>query len=252
MTPEPGDLTVRPITGRGELELFGRLPYVLNHELADDLGHGRRRPEWMWLALRDDRLVARLAWWARQPGSAPFLLDVLDLDDAVDGPGRVATGARLLRTALASVLPAGARPADDSRFVTPGWRADPVARRGIDDRMAALELTGARVFVERLRLEWRPGTSQPAGVVADRAAARWGPRRVVIPARNSYHPIIGYIGVLPAHRGNGYIDDLLAEGTRILAAHDVPRIRAATDLATCQWRGHSSAPVTQISSGKSI
>ena len=52
----------------------------------------------------------------------------------------------------------------------------------------------------------------------------------VIPARNSYHPIIAYIGVLPAHRGHGYIDDLLAEGTRILAAPDVPRIRAATDL----------------------
>ena len=236
MTPEPGDLTVRAITGRGELELFGRLPYVLNHELADDLGHGRRRPEWMWLALRDDRLVARLAWWARQPGSAPFLLDVLDLDDAVDGPGRVATGARLLRTALASVLPAGARPADDSRFVTPGWRADPVARRGIDDRMAALELTGARPQ-EWWRIALRPD-GDPVGFV--------------IPARNSYQPIIGYIGVLPAHRGNGYIDDLLAEGTRILAAHDVPRIRAATDLATCQWRGHSSAPVTQISSGKSI
>jgi RimJ/RimL family protein N-acetyltransferase len=48
--------------------------------------------------------------------------------------------------------------------------------------------------------------------------------------RNSYHPIIAYIGVLPAHRGTGYIDDLLAEGTRILAAHDVPRIRAAIDL----------------------
>ncbi len=54
----------------------------------------------------------------------------------------------------------------------------------------------------------------------------------VIPARNNYHPIInGYIGVLPANRGNGYIDDLLAEGTRILAWHDVPRIRASTDLA---------------------
>ncbi len=52
----------------------------------------------------------------------------------------------------------------------------------------------------------------------------------VIPARNSYNPIIAYIGVLPAHRGNGYIDDLLAEGTRILAAHGVPRIQASTDL----------------------
>ncbi len=36
--------------------------------------------------------------------------------------------------------------------------------------------------------------------------------------------------MLPAHRGNGYADDLLAEGTRILAEQDVPRIRAATDL----------------------
>jgi RimJ/RimL family protein N-acetyltransferase len=52
----------------------------------------------------------------------------------------------------------------------------------------------------------------------------------VVPARNNYNPIIAYIAVLPAHRGNGYIDDLLAEGTRILAEEGVPRIRAATDL----------------------
>jgi RimJ/RimL family protein N-acetyltransferase len=52
----------------------------------------------------------------------------------------------------------------------------------------------------------------------------------VIPARNSYHPIIAYIGVVPAHRGLGYVDEILAEGTRILAANDVPRIRASTDV----------------------
>ena len=45
------DLTMRPITGREELDLFGRLSYVLNGELADDLAAGRRRPEWMWVAL---------------------------------------------------------------------------------------------------------------------------------------------------------------------------------------------------------
>lgn len=44
------------------------------------------------------------------------------------------------------------------------------------------------------------------------------------------HAIIAYLGVVPAHRGNGYINEILAEGTRILAAHDVPRIRASTDL----------------------
>lgn len=52
----------------------------------------------------------------------------------------------------------------------------------------------------------------------------------VVPARNSYHAIIAYVGVLPAHRGHGYIDDLLAAGTRILADQGVPRIRASTDL----------------------
>ncbi|WP_239123901.1 GNAT family N-acetyltransferase [Rhizocola hellebori] len=52
----------------------------------------------------------------------------------------------------------------------------------------------------------------------------------VIPSRNSYNAIIAYIGVVPAHRGHGYIDDILAEGTRILASQDVPRIRAATDV----------------------
>jgi RimJ/RimL family protein N-acetyltransferase len=52
----------------------------------------------------------------------------------------------------------------------------------------------------------------------------------VLPARNDYNAIIAYVAVLPAHRGRGYIDDLLAEGTRVLAAQDVPRIRASTDL----------------------
>jgi len=41
-----------------------------------------------------------------------------------------------------------------------------------------------------------------------------------------------YLGVLPSHRGNGYINEILAEGTRILAAQNVPRIRASTDLGS--------------------
>jgi RimJ/RimL family protein N-acetyltransferase len=52
----------------------------------------------------------------------------------------------------------------------------------------------------------------------------------VIPAHNSYGPIIAYIGVLPAHRGHGYINEILAQGSRTLAEHQAPRIRASTDL----------------------
>nr|WP_236667570.1 GNAT family N-acetyltransferase [Nonomuraea sp. K271] len=42
---------------------------------------------------------------------------------------------------------------------------------------------------------------------------------------------IAYIGVLPEHRGRGYVNDLLARGTRTLAEAGVPRIVAATDTA---------------------
>jgi RimJ/RimL family protein N-acetyltransferase len=52
----------------------------------------------------------------------------------------------------------------------------------------------------------------------------------VIPAHNGYNAIIAYIGVLPAHRGRGHVDEILAEGTRLLAAERVPRIRASTDV----------------------
>jgi hypothetical protein len=110
-------VTVRPITGPEELNLFCRFPYVLNAELADDLDAGRRRPEWRWVALRGDRPVARLAWWGREGDSGPQLMDVFDVDDAA------------------------------------GWHEEAAERRAVENRMAALTRTGAELFVERLRLD---------------------------------------------------------------------------------------------------
>ena len=153
MTAERNDLTMRPLGGREELDLFSRLPYVVSNELAGDLDSGRRRPEWMWVALRGDRLLARVAWWCRPGDDAPFLLDILDIDD---GPERIDIGVRLLKTAMA-----GAPLPTYTCFVPPGWRDDPVARQVVEDRMTALERTGARLFVERLRLEWWPETPVP-------------------------------------------------------------------------------------------
>jgi RimJ/RimL family protein N-acetyltransferase len=59
---------------------------------------------------------------------------------------------------------------------------------------------------------------------------------LVMPSRNYQFPVIGYVGVVPDQRGHGYVDDLLAEGTAVLAAEgaggaggaDV--IRADTDV----------------------
>jgi ribosomal protein S18 acetylase RimI-like enzyme len=284
------DVTVRPITGPEDLSLFMRLPYVLNEELTDDLAEGRRRPEGMWVALRGERLIARAAWWSSSGADAPALLDVLDIDDDSRDPDRAEVAVHMLRTAIAATIPSEARAPDYVRFVPPAWREDVATRQAVEDRLAAVAHTGARLFVERLRLEWRPGTTIRAaderlrfrpvnddeellvlltavldGTLDAHSRAdlvRMSPREAavsqyedefagyssprewwrvatlengdpvgfVIPARNDYNPVIAYLAVLPQHRGHGYVDAILAEGTRVLAVQDVPRIRAATDL----------------------
>ncbi|TXS07234.1 N-acetyltransferase [Streptomyces sp. col6] len=291
MPDAPLDLSIRPLSGPEELNLFLELPYVLDHELADDLATGRRRPEWMWVALRGDRVVARIAWWSRD-GEAPLLLDFFDLDDTLPLAEREEAGLRLVETATAAVVPAGAPRPEYGRYVPADWREDPAVREAVEARVRVMERTGARLLVERLRLEWRAGTPVPAdsgrlrfrpadgredllalmtpvmegtldahgqqdlasGLSPREAAEKhydeelagystprewWRvaelpdgePVGFVVPARNSYNPIVAYIGVLPAHRGHGYIDDILAEGTRVLAVQeDVARIRASTDL----------------------
>lgn len=52
------------------------------------------------------------------------------------------------------------------------------------------------------------------------------PVGLVVPDDHS----IAYIGVLPRFRGMGYVDDLLARGTRTLAEAGLERIVAATDM----------------------
>ncbi|WP_229068869.1 GNAT family N-acetyltransferase [Actinoplanes sp. DH11] len=238
-----------------------------------ELAAGRRHPEWLWVALRGDRVTARAGWWSRPGDPQPALMDVFDVADEADG-------VRLLEAAA----PFTATPPDYTRYLPPGWRAAGTPW------MTALEKTGARLFVERLRLEWRPGTpiaeqsgrltfraphdaAELIGLMAlvlegtldahsrdelSRMTAResaelqyreeleryasphawWRvavlpdgePVGFVISAHNGYNPIIAYIGVVPAHRGRGYADEILAAGTRLLAEQDYPWVRAATDV----------------------
>jgi hypothetical protein len=152
LVPHQHDLILRPVTGPDELDLFNSLPYVLNDEVAGDLAAGRRRPEWLWLALRGDRVVARAGWWSRAGDQHPLLMDIFDIDHDTDD------GVRLLKTALPAVVPAGATPPEYGRFLPADWRDHDYTRQAVDDRMGALERVGAKLFVERLRLEWRPGT----------------------------------------------------------------------------------------------
>ncbi|MDX3109894.1 GNAT family N-acetyltransferase [Nonomuraea angiospora] len=52
---------------------------------------------------------------------------------------------------------------------------------------------------------------------------------VALPSANVGGPVVGYLGVVPEHRGHGYVDDLLGEITRVHAERGVRTIMADTD-----------------------
>lgn len=53
---------------------------------------------------------------------------------------------------------------------------------------------------------------------------------LTLPSRNVYDPVVGYIAVLPEHRGHGYAYDLLVEATHDLVGYGADRIVAGTDV----------------------
>jgi RimJ/RimL family protein N-acetyltransferase len=53
---------------------------------------------------------------------------------------------------------------------------------------------------------------------------------LTVPSRNFTDPVIGYVAVLPEHRGHGYSYDLLVEATHLLVADGADRIIANTDV----------------------
>lgn len=52
---------------------------------------------------------------------------------------------------------------------------------------------------------------------------------MAIPSATPYHRNVGYLGVVPEQRGQGLIDEILAEITRFHAAEGADRITATTD-----------------------
>ncbi|GAB3359719.1 GNAT family N-acetyltransferase [Micromonospora halotolerans] len=51
-----------------------------------------------------------------------------------------------------------------------------------------------------------------------------------IPSATPYNVNVGYLGVVPEFRGRGYVDEVLAEITRLHAANGESRITATTDM----------------------
>jgi ribosomal protein S18 acetylase RimI-like enzyme len=53
---------------------------------------------------------------------------------------------------------------------------------------------------------------------------------ITVPGLGPWGPDVAYLGVLPEHRGRGYVDDLLLEATHLLVEAGATEIDAATDV----------------------
>jgi len=148
------DLVVRPLVA-GEEELFLSLiePALVGiqsvgRDYRELVALGQYRPEWTWVALRGDRVVARAAWWAGPDDEKPLALDWLDFDDAE-------------QDAAVTVLRTAGFDAEYCLVLPPHWRADPATRKAGEARVEVAQRAGMQPFVERLRYAWTPADGLP-------------------------------------------------------------------------------------------
>jgi RimJ/RimL family protein N-acetyltransferase len=146
------DLVVRPLEA-GEEHLFDTYAQpdvvgfaVFGRTYREFLAKNEYRPEWTWVALRGDRVVARAAWWAGPQDTEPLTLDWVDFEDPEAGEA-------LLKAAPFKVeycLP-----------LPPGWRDDPVTRAAGETRIDVAQRAGMKPLVERVRYTWTPADGLP-------------------------------------------------------------------------------------------
>jgi GNAT superfamily N-acetyltransferase len=146
------DLVIRPLAV-GEAPLFESLrdPGLVGFAAFGDTyaamaADGQYRPEWTWVALRDNEVVARAAWWGGPSDDAPLALDWFDFTDsdaAVD----------LLRTAPLH--------AEYNLKLPPAWRESPEVLAAAESRMAAATAAGLEFLVERYTYRWTPSCGIP-------------------------------------------------------------------------------------------
>jgi ribosomal protein S18 acetylase RimI-like enzyme len=115
------------------------------------------RPDWVWVAERGGRVVARAAFWGPDDAARPWSLDRFDPGT---GPDRVEVGTELLRRAYEALAHGDSRP-NYHLFLPADWRERPDARADAEDRIEAAEAVGLRQFVERINVQWTPDDGLP-------------------------------------------------------------------------------------------
>ncbi|WP_308294527.1 GNAT family N-acetyltransferase [Streptomyces sp. RKAG290] len=137
------------------------ISWITADRYLDELGRRMYRPEWTWIAEDGDQVVGRALWWGQPAGEHPLALDCLHVDASV--ADRTAVAAGLVAASLKAFAEQGApRPPLYNLTLPNGWREDPAVAAALAWRRDAALAAGLTDEVERLRLEWTPGTGLPA------------------------------------------------------------------------------------------
>lgn len=141
------ELVIRPLVA-GEEHIFDSLPdpalvglAAFGRTYAGTAARGEYRPEWTWVALRGDTVVARAAWWGGPKDDKPVTLDWFDFAE-----GEAAAGVELLYAAPLH--------ADYILALPPGWRDQPEVRAAAEARIEAVTAAGRKPLVERYQYVW--------------------------------------------------------------------------------------------------
>jgi ribosomal protein S18 acetylase RimI-like enzyme len=167
---------------------------------------------------RDDPATSAAVEWRRAAAHAAGLtleVERLQFEWApADGVPPVAGALRFAEAADEKFLPVFTRIAEGSLdFQT----RTSVAAKGVD--ATAREEMDFYLGAPGKREWWRIAYTHEGEVAG-----------MAIPSATPYNVNVGYLGVVPEFRGRGYVDEILAEITRMHAANGESRITATTDV----------------------
>jgi RimJ/RimL family protein N-acetyltransferase len=142
------DLVIRALA-EGEEQLFNSLSatgLVGRAAAGERYSADEYRPEWSWLALRGNTVVARAAWWGGPDDAEPIALDWFDFTDTE-------AAVELLRTAPLST--------DYVLRMPPDFESRPEVKAEATKRIDAALAAGFVPLVRRNRYRWTPDCGVP-------------------------------------------------------------------------------------------
>lgn len=156
--PSTSDEALALLRGaRSELGTYIADRVVTEAHLVTAFAARKRRPEWVWAAVRDDRVVGRAAGYGGADNEQPWIVDLFELGAE---PDRVEIMTALLRRAADDLHAGGLEQVELNLHPPADWRENPPP--ALTGLMTAAEAAGFELLVTRRGFRWTPAAGVPA------------------------------------------------------------------------------------------